>query len=941
MNAKKYGIILTNVVIVLGIIIFVIAYATRQRHEILAARVETFENLTLAMEQVTANYLAQEQQICDTWARCVEQGGMTMEEARDCVRRIQPDFGTASAHLIYVDDGSMSGLSTRARTDDASAYAVSYASLNLFKPAAELGELGREVNITRAYTNPMDGKQSIAFYDRVSLRENGVRRDALLLRVVPTSELAGKWVFPTEEYRDAEISLIDRSGSYIIKSSSFKNASFFEFYKSYNLADYAAQPDMEKEFAAETGSFTMRNSKGETCLIAHTPVNSMEGWAIVSYLPAESLSRSGVNWTLLIAVVAALLLLLAFDLAVMQTFNRTLQRTAEAAKNASRAKSDFLSNMSHEIRTPITAILGMNEMIQRESRNPDVLEYSDSIRKAGVSLLGIISDILDFSKIEAGRMELTEADYDLTGMIDSVVNLTLLRAEGKGLSMRVEVDPALPERLRGDDMRVKQILTNLLSNAVKYTEKGSVTFSCALGGWDGDAALIHFAVTDTGIGIREEEMDKLFTAFDRLDTEHTRTVEGTGLGLAITAKMLSLMGSELKVESTYGKGSTFFFTLRQTVIDRTAVGDFDPMRSQRENKTRDSARTPFVAPDARILIVDDTQMNLQVFKGLLKRTKMHVEVAGSGAECIERFANEDFDLIFLDYRMPEMDGIETLGRLTELYPEKRARTPVISLTASAVSGDREKMLAAGFDDYITKPVNIDEMENMLIRCLPKEKVVLTPETGVTEEDPASVLPEELFDVPLLDPADGLRFCGDAESYLEALGVFARSIEPRAAEIEQKLASRDLEGYTISVHSLKSTSRTIGAPELSERAKALEQAGNRRDEALLLRDTPTLLEAYRSLRQPLERILNIGGADTAEKAKLSEAEFDEAMRSIGEFCAEYDDSGVDAVMETLADYEIPASRRERYERMTSAAGRVDWEAMSRIAAEGGANNEENG
>ena len=636
MNAKKYAVIFTNVAIVLGIILFVVLYANRQRNELLSARVETFEDMTLVMEQVTANYLVQEQQICDTWAKCVELDGMTMEDACSHIRRIQSASAAVSAHLIFTDDGSMSGLSTNPRADDASVNTVSYASLDLFKPASEICEPGQGINITRAYTNPMDGKQSIAFYDRVVLREGGARRDALLLRVVPISVLTGEWVFPTEEYRDAELSLIDSKGSYIVKSKSFKNASFFEFYKSYNLSEYAKQPNMEAEFAAQTGSFFMRNSKGESCLIAHTPVNSTEDWAIVAYLPVKALDVSNINWTLVLVVVAALLLLLAFDLSVMFAFNRTLKRTAEAAKNASRAKSNFLSNMSHEIRTPITAILGMNEMIQRESRNPDILDYSDSIRKAGVSLLGIISDILDFSKIEAGRMELSMSDYDLTGMIDAVVNLTLLRAEGKGLSLQVKVDPTLPEHLRGDDMRVKQILTNLLSNAVKYTEKGTVTLSCALDGRDDDAAaLIRFSVADTGIGIREEEMGKLFTAFDRLDAEHTRTIEGTGLGLAITAKMLSLMDSELKVESTYGEGSTFYFTLRQEVLDWTAVGEFDPMR--REGKARNRTRTPFVAPDARVLIVDDTQMNLQVLRGLLKRTNMQVETAASGKECIERF----------------------------------------------------------------------------------------------------------------------------------------------------------------------------------------------------------------------------------------------------------------------------------------------------------------
>ena len=536
---------------------------------------------------------------------------------------------------------------------------------------------------------------------------------------------------------------------------------------------------------------------------------------------------------------------------------RNLAYALEQAEQANNAKSACLSNMSHEIRTPITAILGMNEMIQRETDSSTILEYSENIRKAGVSLLGIISDILDFSKIETGKMTLENEEYSLKSLIMDLYNLVQFRAEAKGLALNFKVDPDLPCHLLGDEIRVKQIITNLLTNAVKYTEKGSVDFEIRLKDRQEDSVIYEVSVTDTGIGIRQEDMERLFEPFDRLDLKKTRTIEGTGLGLAITRQLLSIMDSELNVESRYENGSRFSFVLTQKVSDWNPVGEFTPDPHLIEPDHIRRKHSLFTAPGLSLLIVDDTPMNLQVVSGLLKRTGMHIDVATSGAECIQKFGSEHYDLVFLDYRMPQMNGIETLEMLKKNYPEKFEKTPVISLTASAVAGDKEKMMRAGFTDYLSKPVNIDEMERMMIKYLPQDSVILNNGNDVDaddEDDELSKLPDVIFDHPEIDPVKGLEYCGDADDYLFAMETFESSIDAKAGQIEDNCKDGDLENLAINVHSLKSTSAAIGAGALSEKAKALELAAKAGDTALIAENMPDLLTDYRALKVVLGEIL---------------------------------------------------------------------------------------
>ncbi|MCH5338798.1 MAG: response regulator [Acetatifactor sp.] len=401
---------------------------------------------------------------------------------------------------------------------------------------------------------------------------------------------------------------------------------------------------------------------------------------------------------------------------------QALQKEKARADAANSAKSAFLANMSHEMRTPINAIMGMNEMILRETREEGTKEQAIDIRNAAQILQSLINDVLDLSKIESGKMEIIPVEYQLSSLINDLINMATIRAKAKNLELKVEVDPELPSVYFGDDVRIRQVLMNLLTNAVKYTNEGSVTLTVKRTLVLDGLAILTFSVTDTGVGIKQEDMEKLYAAFERIEEENHRNEEGTGLGMSISTSLLELMGSKIQVESEYGKGSRFFFNLDQRILDPTPIGDFHESIKQLSKDYSYDAR--FTAPDAKILVVDDNAVNRKVFAGLLKKTKVQVTEADSGKACLELVGQQHFDLIFLDHMMPEMDGVETLQHMKEL-PESENQcqeTPVIILTANAISGVREEYLKQGFDEYLSKPIDPIKLEAMIRDMLPKELV---------------------------------------------------------------------------------------------------------------------------------------------------------------------------------------------------------------------------
>ena len=399
-----------------------------------------------------------------------------------------------------------------------------------------------------------------------------------------------------------------------------------------------------------------------------------------------------------------------------------LRDISDRAMAASEAKSAFLSNMSHEIRTPINAILGMNEMILREcSQDSPILSYAENIDAAGHTLLALVNDILDFSKIEAGKLEIIPAEYDLSSVLNDLVHMISYRAEEKGLEFSLEVAPEVPKRLWGDDIRLKQIIINLLTNAVKYTKDGSVVFSIDFEKKDEKHVLLTVAVKDTGSGIKKEDMDKLFSKFDRIGEEKNRHIEGTGLGLSITTRLLGMMGSKLEVGSIYGVGSRFYFTLEQEVIDWEPLGNMAEVLVSNTSVVH-QYHEQFTAPEAELLVVDDTAMNLVVFKNLLKKTKVRIDAAESGDEALALADKKKYDLVFLDHMMPKKDGIVTLHEMKEQESGMNKETPVICFTANAVSGAWDLYKTEGFDDYLTKPIDFVKLEQMVMKYLPSEKI---------------------------------------------------------------------------------------------------------------------------------------------------------------------------------------------------------------------------
>lgn len=522
----------------------------------------------------------------------------------------------------------------------------------------------------------------------------------------------------------------------------------------------------------------------------------------------------------------------------------------EEAERANNAKSQFLANVSHEIRTPINTILGMNEMILREGTDEKILGYSADIKNSGKMLLSIVNDILDISKIESGKIRIICGKYDISNMLVDTIHMAEIKCREKGLRFKFDISPEIPKLLYGDELRIKQVITNIVTNAVKYTEHGHVAFKVYHEDISDEEINLVVSVEDTGIGIKEEDKNKIFNKFERLDENRNKTVEGTGLGLSICRSMLELMGTELRFISTYGSGSVFGFSVRQKKVGSEAIGELTLSESS------DGRYVPtFTAPDACILVVDDNNMNLTVVKSLLKPTKIRIDTASCGLKCLDMVKEKHYSLILLDHMMPDIDGMETFRRIKK-EENLCADTPVVALTANAFSDSRAQYLEVGFNGYLSKPVDPEKLEKTILDLLPHELVQPYTEEKCIEMSEVHK-PSLNVETHYIDTALGLKYSGeDEELYISIMKAFAEAADENGARLEQTFKGEDLKGYGVSVHSLKSTSLTVGGTQVSELAKKLETAAKNGDIDIIKAEHGKLMEMFSELVDEINGIIGL-------------------------------------------------------------------------------------
>ena len=615
---------------------------------------------------------------------------------------------------------------------------------------------------------------------------------------------------------------------------------------------------------------------------------------------------------------------------------REMEQQKKIAESANKAKSDFLANMSHEIRTPINTVLGMDEMILRESENDAIRGYALDIQTAGRSLLSIINDILDLSKIEAGKMEIVPVEYDVASTIYDVSNMVRFRAEKKDLFFEVEVAPDIPSKLIGDDIRLRQIMVNLLTNAVKYTREGTVWFRVSaqpdVTEEQEDTIIFRCEVEDTGIGIKTEDMDKLFEGFERMDLEQNRNIEGTGLGLAITIKLLKLMGSKLEVSSEYGKGSIFSFSLKQKIADSSPIENFANSIQRYAAEEQYKYTESFVAPDARILLVDDNSMNRRVFSSLLKKTKVFIAEADGGEKSVQMASEQHYDIIFMDHMMPGMDGVEAM-KLIKGMDGPCAGIPIIVLTANAIAGAKEQYLQEGFDGFLSKPVDGKKLEKVLMDLLPAEKVervyATDDEADNTESGKKVVDEEELPIIFGLDWKIALTRLTTMEILDSVLRDFYNTLDMQADKLQgfKDNLPGTFSDYRILVHAMKSSSGSVGIVPLSGMAAILEKAAADEDKDTIDKMHDIFINEWRSYKERLKEYLKTD--DEEEKEEISDEMLDALLKMLALAMDEMDIDGADDTIKKLSSFKLPDNLEAVFDKLKAAVSSLDRDATADI------------
>lgn len=608
--------------------------------------------------------------------------------------------------------------------------------------------------------------------------------------------------------------------------------------------------------------------------------------------------------------------------------NHLMKRLVLQTEDANRAKTNFVSNMSHEIRTPMNSIVGITEILLRSRHSPKEQEYLLNIQSSGRVLLTIINDVLDCSKMEAGKMQLFDEPYDTCSLFHDLRISMENRIGHSGLELIYDIDQDIPCKLKGDMGRIRQVIINLVNNAIKYTEKGSVRFSVHVRQKNTDKVMLYYEVADTGIGIRKEDQKILFDAFQRVEMDRNRYVEGTGLGLTISQNLVNMMGGVIEVESEYGKGSRFFFTIEQTIIDPTPVSAVN-YNGQKDNVTEKEAECLFIAPEAHILLVDDNELNLVVAKELLKPLRMQIDTAENGLQAVKMVRGSQYDLVLMDHMMPVMDGIEAAKAIRALPEDKYQKLPIIALTANAMVDARKEFLNAGMNGFVAKPIDFARICNQLKLWLPKDLV-----RDVPKEEAKKLLADDLSDREIQpeDPQmgfsfeEGVKHCGSKAALMKTIRIFYRTIDSKADKIEQCLKEGLISDYVVEVHALKSSALLIGAVPLSEAAKELEGYGKQGKTELLEEKTPDLLAMYCDFKDILKPYAD---KEEAARQEASNGEWCQALQQIHQCIEQFDLDGVDRIMEKLEEYQIPECIRESMDQLRVYVADVSMEEIMEL------------
>lgn len=608
--------------------------------------------------------------------------------------------------------------------------------------------------------------------------------------------------------------------------------------------------------------------------------------------------------------------------------NHLMKRLVLQTEDANRAKTNFVSNMSHEIRTPMNSIVGITEILLRSRHSPKEQEYLLNIQSSGRVLLTIINDVLDCSKMEAGKMQLFDEPYDTCSLFHDLRISMENRIGHSGLELIYDIDQDIPCKLKGDMGRIRQVIINLVNNAIKYTEKGSVRFSVHVRQKNTDKVMLYYEVADTGIGIRKEDQKILFDAFQRVEMDRNRYVEGTGLGLTISQNLVNMMGGVIEVESEYGKGSRFFFTIEQTIIDPTPVSAVN-YNGQKDNVTEKEAECLFIAPEAHILLVDDNELNLVVAKELLKPLRMQIDTAENGLQAVKMVRGSQYDLVLMDHMMPVMDGIEAAKAIRALPEDKYQNLPIIALTANAMVDARKEFLNAGMNGFVAKPIDFTRICNQLKLWLPKDLV-----RDVPKEEAKKLLTDDLSDLEIQPEnpqtefsfGEGVKHCGSKAALMKTIRIFYRTIDSKANKIEQCLKEGLISDYVIEVHALKSSALLIGAVPLSEAAKELESYGKQGKTEVLEEKTPEVLAMYRDFKNILKPYAD---KEEAAKQEASDGEWIQALQQIHQCIEQFDLDGVDRIMEKLEEYQAPECLRESMDQLRVYVADVSMEEIMKL------------